>query len=308
MSTANGNTHFLDSPSLRSCLEKSTFDFANLKSDDNPITVYLVIPADRLETHGRWLRLIVSIAIDAMSRTEGKPKTPALFLLDEFAALGRLVTIERAFGLMAGFGMRIWAIVQDLSQPQDLYKNRWQTFIANAGILQVFGTSDLNTAEYISRTLGQTTIEQISQGTADKRNGGMFSAGNPNYRNMNDRTFGRALMTPDEIMKMPLHDQLILPSGTNPIYCEKRPYWDNARYYGYDENWDYGPLYTQHPDQPQYDPNGEHDPIETDQETRDRMAVEIDGFYKAHPDKAKRDGYKVSKDDTPARKRFLGLF
>ncbi|MAN56934.1 MAG: hypothetical protein CMI50_10815 [Paracoccus sp.] len=33
---------------------------------------------------------------------------PALFLLDEFAALGRLEAVERGMGLMAGYGIRLW--------------------------------------------------------------------------------------------------------------------------------------------------------------------------------------------------------
>ncbi|WP_217357179.1 type IV secretory system conjugative DNA transfer family protein [Ruegeria atlantica] len=42
------------------------------------------------------------------SASEGRSerlKAPALFLLDEFAALGRLEAVERAMGLMAGYPM-----------------------------------------------------------------------------------------------------------------------------------------------------------------------------------------------------------
>lgn len=39
-------------------------------------------------------------------------KQPALFLLDEFAALGRLEAVERAMGLMAGHGLQLWPILQ----------------------------------------------------------------------------------------------------------------------------------------------------------------------------------------------------
>ena len=48
-------------------------------------------------------------------------KQPALFLLDEFAALGRLEAVERAMGLMAGYGLQLWPILQDMSQLKDLY-------------------------------------------------------------------------------------------------------------------------------------------------------------------------------------------
>jgi hypothetical protein len=55
-------------------------------------------------------------------------RTPTLFLLDEFAALGRLEAVERAMGLMAGYGLQLWPILQDLSQLRDLYGTRANTW------------------------------------------------------------------------------------------------------------------------------------------------------------------------------------
>jgi hypothetical protein len=36
---------------------------------------------------------------------------------------------------MAGFGMQLWGIVQDLSQLHRIYGDGWQTFIGNSGVL-----------------------------------------------------------------------------------------------------------------------------------------------------------------------------
>ena len=33
------------------------------------VTVYLCLPATRLATHGRWLRLMIGLALEAMERT-----------------------------------------------------------------------------------------------------------------------------------------------------------------------------------------------------------------------------------------------
>ena len=80
-----------------------------------------------------------------------------LFLLDEFAALGRLEAVERAMGLMAGYGLQRWPILQDMSQLKDLYGERAGTFIANAGVQQVFGVNDFETAKWLSQMMGQET-------------------------------------------------------------------------------------------------------------------------------------------------------
>lgn len=231
ISTAQQNTHFLESPNIKTSLDRSTFDFADLKSDDAPISVYLVLPADRLNTHGRWLRLVVSMAITAMVRGGNKPKRPALFLLDEFAALGKLAVVEQAYGLMAGFGMQLWAIIQDLSQLEDLYGRRWQTFLGNAGVLQVFGTRDIMTADYVSRLAGNTTVEKVSQATTEKREGGFLRAADPNFSHMNDQKFGRLLIQPEEVIRLPDFMQLLFLPACNPIECRKVPYFENARYF-----------------------------------------------------------------------------
>ena len=76
------------------------------------------------------------------------------------AALGKLESVEQAYGLMAGFGMQLWGIVQDLSQLARIYgETGWQTFISNSGVIQYFGSRDKMTAEYFSALCGVTTIE-----------------------------------------------------------------------------------------------------------------------------------------------------
>lgn len=248
ISTAQQNTHFLESRALRESLSETTFDFAKLKDDENPVSVFLVLPAERLNTHGRWLRLMVSMAITAIVRTKGKPRTPALFILDEFAALGKLAVVEQAYGLMAGFGMTIWAILQDLSQLQDLYDRRWQTFIANAGVLQAFGTRDTFTAEYISKLCGIGTHEKISKETAEQRKDGIFFSGDPDYTAMADSTFGRPVIMQEEIMRLPHMVQLIFMPHCYPIEAAKVPYFKNARYFLTDEQGEISPMFNIHPD------------------------------------------------------------
>ena len=74
-----------------------------------------------------------------------------LFLLDEFAVLGHMRQLEDAAGQIAGYGVKLWPIMQDLGQLKALYRERWETFMGNAGVLQFFGNNDLTTLEWISQ-------------------------------------------------------------------------------------------------------------------------------------------------------------
>jgi type IV secretion system protein VirD4 len=79
-----------------------------------------------------------------------------------------MAVIEKAAGYAAGFGVKLWAVLQDLQQLEALYPKSWQTFLANAGAVQVFGVSDHTTTAYISKALGE--IEITRHGVSVTRN------------------------------------------------------------------------------------------------------------------------------------------
>ncbi|MGO6697746.1 type IV secretory system conjugative DNA transfer family protein, partial [Rhizobium johnstonii] len=147
VSAAQRHTHFLDSPRMSEVLSRSDFRFGDLKA--HKATVFLVLPPDRLAAYSRWLRLLIAQSLTEMARTAPSPHPsapPVLYLLDEFAALGHLAPIERAMGLMAGYGVQLWPIVQDIHQLRATYRQRAGTFLSNAGVLQVFGVNDHDSA------------------------------------------------------------------------------------------------------------------------------------------------------------------
>jgi type IV secretory pathway TraG/TraD family ATPase VirD4 len=66
--------------------------------------------------------------------------------------------VAKAAGLMAGFGVKLWPIVQNLSQLIELYPDNWETFLGNAGMWQVFAVNDQTTARYMSERLGEHIV------------------------------------------------------------------------------------------------------------------------------------------------------
>ncbi len=127
LASVQAQTHFLDSQRIRDSLSVSDFDFADLKT--TPMSIFLVLPSDRLDEYGRWLRLLIQQALTVNARNiEKKPKKSVLFILDEMPALGKLSKVEQAFGLMAGYGMQIHGICQDFSQLRRIYGDGCENF------------------------------------------------------------------------------------------------------------------------------------------------------------------------------------
>jgi type IV secretion system protein VirD4 len=226
MSSAQRHTHFLDSPRIVAATARSDFQFSALRHDLT--SIFLVLPPNRLDAYSRWLRLLVAqalqdIARDAEAAQAGaeRLKQPSLFLLDEFAALGRLEAVERAMGLMAGYGLQLWPILQDMSQLKDLYGARANTFVANAGVLQTFGVNDFETAKWLSQMIGRETT---GYQTESHKPG---DAPSTSYN-----VTARDLMTPDEIMQIPPHVQLLRVQGKPVILARKLRYFADREFDG----------------------------------------------------------------------------
>ena len=122
---------------------------------DRPTTIYLCLPVGRMESHYRWLRLIVQMACTVLEHLGPYPRNrpPILFMMEEFATLGHLQIMERAAAYFPGFGIKLWAVLQDTTQLQRYYQSSWETFLGNAGLLHCFSNGDQSTLEYISKRL-----------------------------------------------------------------------------------------------------------------------------------------------------------
>jgi type IV secretion system protein VirD4 len=222
LSAAQRHTHFLDSPRMTAVLNRSDFHFADLKRRN--VSVFLVLPPDRLSTYSRWLRLLVSQSLTDMARDPAKPAVPVLYLLDEFASLGHLAPVERAMGLMAGYGVQLWPILQDVHQLRATYGQRAGTFLSNAGVLQVFGVNDHDSARLVSDLLGQETVvfQTMSRALDSDKSGISHS----------EQHTARPLLTPDEVRNLPQHVELLFLAGQRPIIAGKLAYYADTEFRG----------------------------------------------------------------------------
>ena len=227
LSTLVRHTNWLDDPRLEAAFTKSDFDLRDLKR--RRMTVYIALPPDRLRACLGFLRGFIGLALNAMTAVPGKPAARVAFFLDEFGQLGRMDSLVDNITILRGYGAQFWLFVQDLSQLKAVYP-RWQSFIANT-TLQVFGTADYDTAKYISDTLGQYTItfQTSSEASQMGRFGQSLSQG--------EHRQGRALLTPDEVLRLGPEKPIVMPSGEAPYLLERINYLTDSRYVGrFDEN------------------------------------------------------------------------
>jgi type IV secretory pathway TraG/TraD family ATPase VirD4 len=118
--------------------------------------------------------------------------------------------------------MQLWPIIQDLNQLKALHKERWETFIANAGVVQGFAPNDRTTSEWMSWRTGETTIVATGFNTG--------AATNQQGQSMNDGTSyqqtKKRLFLPQELMDLREGAGLIWTAGSSKsVPFTAPPYW-----------------------------------------------------------------------------------
>jgi len=238
LSTAQANTHFLESSPLAESLSGTSIDLTDLSNT----TIYIVLPARRIVTAKRWLRVVIASLITSVTEAAMRPRVPVMFLLDEMATLGRMSPIEQGVGLLAGFGMQFVCILQDLNQLTDLYRERAQSFISNAASVQCLGTNDKMTAEYLSALSGMTSVPRLSMEAARER-ASLF--GDPAFAGPGDAPVSRRLITPDELTSLHPSVQFIKLAASHPVMAYRPAYFLDGRFRAPSG----APLYENHPHQ-----------------------------------------------------------
>ena len=225
LSTAHQNTHFLESGQVRASLEASDIDLAK-ELASGKLSLYIVLPPDRLRTHSRLSRMVLTLVIAIVTRL--KPAgCPTLLQIDEGAAVGRLDRIFDLYGVLAGSGIQVMMVLQSLTQAQELHGHQWETLVSSAGAIVAFGTADSFTAEYLSKLSGVNTSESLTYEAVEARQS-LFTG--PDYLSIQDRVASRPLLRPDEFLTMAPTMAWIKPASTYPILGYKAPYFLDSRF------------------------------------------------------------------------------
>lgn len=153
LATAQSFTEMVNSAPARRTLSRTSIDLDAVAAG-RPVSIYLVIPPDKLTSHGALMRLWIGALLKVVMSRSVRPELDTLFLVDECAQLGPMEELRVAMTLLRGYGLKVWAFFQDLSQLRRLYANDWQTIINNAAVFQTFGVTNHVMAREMSDILG----------------------------------------------------------------------------------------------------------------------------------------------------------
>ena len=267
VATVRSHTEFLDSPSIQAAVSRSTFDFRDLK--DDPTSVFLIMPVERLDNYARYVRVMIGCAQARLLAVRYKPRHPVLFLLDEFPRLGRFDKIDEGLSAHRGFGIQYLIIVQSVAQLEEAYGPLWRNFVTNTTLHVLWSPNDDQACTFISDAAGDQTVAyvEVSDNTGNQGRhviADSYSAGS----SRTVRETRRKLIEPDEARTLDPAFCFVFSRGRAPVVLRRPNYLTDPLFRG------------------AFDPNPYHGDGEKEVEVSDAGAALVAASKAAYADPA----------------------
>jgi len=218
-----GELSLWENPVVDSATAESDFRFEDMRRQK--ISVYVEIGVSELAPCQRLLNVFFQQAIGVLSRNTPLEDEPhkVLFLLDEFASLGRMDALAKSIAFLRGYGVRMALIVQGLAQLENLYHGAGaQDIIQNCGLQLFFASNDSRTTSYISEQCGNQTVRSTS------RNYPMGLVTTNGSRSVSH--VSRPLLLPQEVRWLDPEQAILLKENCRPTLLRKIRYYKDAAY------------------------------------------------------------------------------
>ena len=204
----------------------SDFRIEDLMNADVPVSLYLVVPPSRHRSHPAARQLMLNQIGKRLTESLSFGDKPAyqhrlLFLLDEFPSLGRLDFFQTSLAYLAGYGIKAFLIAQSLNQLEATYGQN-NSILDNCHIRMTYTALDDRTAKRISDLVGTATHLKTQRSFCGAK---FFRT-----TNESEQEHGRPLLTPDEVLRLPYEDALLLVGGVSPYRARKLMYYLDGRF------------------------------------------------------------------------------
>lgn len=184
--------------------------YVKLPMDENPFTALTSVFFDQL----------ISQFYRMADENKGKLKIPTIFLLDEFANIGKIEKYGRVLATCRGLGLSMNTIVQDNGQIESIYgKEMARSILSNHDTLLYLRSKDMETIKYFSQLAGETTAK-IQTGSSSQ-SGGFMSGKSSASRSQSEQYVKRSLIPEGDLASISRNDCYLFVSGLHPMKLQK---------------------------------------------------------------------------------------
>lgn len=166
--------------------------------------------------------MFIKLVRYADSTPEQRCQVPVNIVLDEMNNIGVIPDFSRRLSTIRSRALQVLMCCQNLPQIQNRYPNNlWAELVGNADTQLMLGCTDDVTAEYFSARSGDMTVEVNS--TMTTRQSIAVAQVIPQYR-YTEGLGRRRLLTPDEVLRLPNDELLVIIRGQKVLRARKFDY------------------------------------------------------------------------------------
>ncbi|WP_342027606.1 Ti-type conjugative transfer system protein TraG [Pelagibacterium luteolum] len=215
--TAAKETHWLSYENYASLVSGNSFRTDEIA--DGACTVFINIDLFTLENHPGMARVIVGALLMAVYNRKGEMSERALFVFDEAARLGYMRILETARDAGRKYGITLVMLFQSLGQMREAFGGADATskWFESASWVSFSAINDTDTAQYISKRCGTTTVEVTQISSTSKDMGAS--------RTRSKQLSQRPLILSHEVTLMRADEQIVFTSGNAPLRCGRALYF-----------------------------------------------------------------------------------
>jgi len=180
------------------------------------VAFYWVLPVSVSEVLRPLTCLAIKLLLYELRKIKG---IPVYMFLDEFDALGKIPKIESEITLLRAEKVSIISGIQSVAQLKKTYNEAHQIILDNSQTKIVLDGLEFDTAEIISKNLGEYTHCEKSYNHS-WNNGGFLASLFPSV-SVSNTMHGRRLMTADEIRRLNPKQTIIISRNSPPMKIYK---------------------------------------------------------------------------------------
>ena len=198
-------------------------------------SIYICIDLAVLQSTPALPRLVVGAFLNAIFQSEGGQKGRTLFMIDEMQVLGKFPILhDTGLNQGRGYGVTLAGIIQaPEALDKQAGKGTYTSWVDNTMLQQYFAIGGEETAEKISKQIGETTVETSSySGGRQKQRGQVLGADNSGGVNISTQRHSRRLKTATEVMGLDRSYAVVFRRvGVNDPKVGKKPMIVGTCYY-----------------------------------------------------------------------------
>ncbi len=195
---------------------------------------YFLVTSDQDSTFDFLASLFLSFVFIKLVRYAdkncegGRLPVPVHVLGEELTACGTIPDLSRRLSVIRSRNISMSCVFQNLAGLQNRYPlNLWQEILGNCDVQLFLGCTDPLTAEFVSSRTGLASVAVSSK----SKQLGTWRISNytPEYR----ETSGvgkRPVLTPDEVLRLPIDEALIIIRGKKTLKVDKMDYSKHPEY------------------------------------------------------------------------------